>query len=62
MELVLGKKFKLEVWETCVQTMALHEVASFKVKAHLAANYPTVAKTLRDKFSKVRSQAFFATF
>jgi len=52
MELVLGKKFKLEVWETCVQTMALHEVASFKVKAHLAANYPTVAKTLRDKFSK----------
>jgi hypothetical protein len=31
MELILGKKFKLEVWETCLQTMAVGEVASFKV-------------------------------
>lgn len=31
MELVLGKKFKLEVWETIVQKMALNEVACFKV-------------------------------
>ena len=31
MELVLGKKFKLEVWETVVQMMALNEVASFTV-------------------------------
>lgn len=31
MELVLGKKFKLEVWEAIVQKMALNEVASFKV-------------------------------
>jgi hypothetical protein len=32
MELILGKKFKLEVWETCLQTMAVGEVASFKVR------------------------------
>jgi len=31
MELVLGKKFKLEVWEAIIQKMALNEVAHFKV-------------------------------
>jgi hypothetical protein len=31
MELVLGKNFKFEVWETVVQMMALNEVASFTV-------------------------------
>jgi hypothetical protein len=31
MELVLGKKFKFEVWEVIVQMMALNEVATFTV-------------------------------
>lgn len=31
MELVMGKKFKLEVWEVMMQKMSLHEVAKFKV-------------------------------
>lgn len=31
MQLVLGKKFKLEVWEVIVQKMALNEVAKFTV-------------------------------
>lgn len=31
LELVLGKKFKLEVWEAIVQKMALNEVARFTV-------------------------------
>lgn len=31
MELVLGKKFKLEIWEVIVQKMALNEVAVFHV-------------------------------
>jgi AH receptor-interacting protein len=31
LELVLGKKFKLEVWEVIVQKMALNEVAVFTV-------------------------------
>lgn len=31
MELVLGKKFKLEVWEAIIQKMAINEVARFTV-------------------------------
>lgn len=31
MELVLGKKFKLECWEVMVQKMAVNEVARFYV-------------------------------
>lgn len=31
MELVLGKKFKLEVWEVMVQKMSVNEVAKFTV-------------------------------
>lgn len=30
-DLVLGKKFKLEVWEVIVQKMAINEVAQFTV-------------------------------
>ncbi|XP_019870940.1 AH receptor-interacting protein [Aethina tumida] len=48
MELVLGKKFKLEVWEVIVQKMALNEVAQFTVDKSLVVQYPFVAKTLRD--------------
>lgn len=31
MELVIGKKFKFEVWEVIVQKMSLNEVAKFRV-------------------------------
>lgn len=31
MELVIGKKFKFELWEAIVQKMALNEVARFHV-------------------------------
>lgn len=31
LELVLGKKFKLEVWEAILQKMALNEVAEFTI-------------------------------
>ncbi|XP_011141793.1 aryl-hydrocarbon-interacting protein-like 1 isoform X2 [Harpegnathos saltator] len=48
MELVLGKKFKLEVWEAIVQKMALNEVACFKVHKSLVTAYPFVSKTLRE--------------
>jgi AH receptor-interacting protein len=30
-EILIGKKFKLEVWETMIQTMAINEVAEFHV-------------------------------
>ncbi|XP_052849584.1 AH receptor-interacting protein [Drosophila gunungcola] len=48
MELVLGKKFKLEVWELIVQQMSLNEVAKFTVHKSLCAQYPFISKTLRD--------------
>lgn len=31
MEMILGKKFKLEVWEVCIKTMKQSEVAEFIV-------------------------------
>jgi len=33
MELIFGKKFKLEVWETCLKSMRVDEVASYIVDA-----------------------------
>lgn len=48
MELVLGKKFKLEVWEVVVQKMALNEVACFRIDKSLVTAYPFVSKTLRE--------------
>lgn len=48
MVLVIGHKFKLEVWETIVKMMAVGEVASFKVKKELVYAYPFVSKTLRE--------------
>jgi AH receptor-interacting protein len=48
MELIFGKKFKLEVWETCLKSMRVSEVASFVVDVSLVGSYPVVAKNLRD--------------
>lgn len=48
MELVLGKKFKLEVWEVIVQKMSLNEVSRFIVDKSLVPQYPFISKTLRD--------------
>lgn len=48
LELIFGKKFKLEVWETCLKSMRPQEVASFVVDPSLLGAYPMVAKSLRD--------------
>lgn len=48
LEIIFGKQFKLEVWEECLKTMQLHEVARFTVSADLLSCYPLVAKSLRD--------------
>lgn len=39
MELVLGKQFKLEVWEAIVQKMAMNEIACFKVHKSVCLQY-----------------------
>lgn len=48
MNLVIGKKFKLEVWEAILQKMAVGEVAQFTVDKNLVLQYPFISKTLRD--------------
>ena len=50
MELIFGKKFKLESWEMSLETMRLGEVSSFTTKRLYTHSYPLVAKTLRDNF------------
>ena len=48
MELIFGKKFKLEVWETLLKTMRVKEVAEFtcerKVKLQSVASYYPLLK------------------
>ncbi|KAB7494995.1 AH receptor-interacting protein [Armadillidium nasatum] len=51
-ELLLGKKFKLEVLEACVRTMMLGEVSKFVIDKKLLSSYPIVSKTLRDHHAK----------
>ena len=50
MELIFGKKFKLECWELAVRTMRRGEVASFTTRRVYTHSYPLVAKTLRDTY------------
>ncbi|XP_015783502.1 AH receptor-interacting protein [Tetranychus urticae] len=47
MELLIGKKFKLEIWETLIKTMRIGEVARFHCKAATVLNYPFVSKQFR---------------
>lgn len=48
MEIIVGKKFKLDVWEKCLKSMRVAEVAEFQASRRHCAAYPAVAKTLRD--------------
>ena len=50
MEIIFGKKFKLESWEMSLETMRVGEVSSFTTKMIYTHSYPLVAKTLRDNF------------
>ncbi|XP_076026372.1 AH receptor-interacting protein [Genypterus blacodes] len=48
MELILGKKFKLAVWERVVITMRQGEVAEFTCDIQHTSLYPLVSKSLRN--------------
>ena len=48
MELIMGKKFKLPVWETIVCTMREGEIAQFRCDVKHVVLYPLVAKSLRN--------------
>ncbi|XP_061198185.1 AH receptor-interacting protein-like [Saccostrea echinata] len=57
MEIILGKKFKLEVWETCLRTMRLNEVACFTVEKSHTSVYPVVSKTLREYYGEKKAHS-----
>lgn len=48
MELILGKKFKMPVWEECLKSMAVHEVSEFTIKKKFVDAYPLVSKSYRE--------------
>jgi len=48
MELILGKQFKMPVWEECIKSMRENEVAEFTVKKYLVDSYPLVSKSYRE--------------
>ncbi|CAM2115209.1 AH receptor-interacting protein isoform X1 [Caretta caretta] len=48
MELIIGKKFKLPVWETILSTMRDGEQAEFLCDSKHVVLYPLVAKSLRN--------------
>uniref|UniRef100_A0A8C2HM25 peptidylprolyl isomerase n=1 Tax=Cyprinus carpio TaxID=7962 RepID=A0A8C2HM25_CYPCA len=48
MELILGKKFKLPVWEQVVTTMREGEIADFTCDVKHTALYPLVSLSLRN--------------
>lgn len=47
MELIIGKKFKLPVWETIIRSMKEGEVAEFLCDMPLVLDYPQVSRSLR---------------
>ncbi|XP_074595742.1 AH receptor-interacting protein-like [Brevipalpus obovatus] len=51
MEMIIGKKFKLEQWEECIKTMRIGEVAKITCSKTLVPSYVFVAKQYR-KFAK----------
>jgi AH receptor-interacting protein len=53
MEIIIGKKFKLEIWERALKTMWLNEVAKFSVVKELLYDYPVVAKQLREYYESL---------
>ncbi|XP_060782579.1 AH receptor-interacting protein [Neoarius graeffei] len=48
MELILGKKFKLPVWERVLSTMRTGEIAAFTCDVKHTALYPLVSQSLRN--------------
>ena len=50
MELIIGKKFKLECWETMVMSMVQGEVASFKVQRQVRTYLYLMCVSIMDSF------------
>lgn len=48
MEIVLGKKFKLEVWETILKSMCEREISKFIVNKSVSIDLKLFVKKLND--------------
>lgn len=48
MEIVLGKKFKLEVWETILKSMREREISKFVVNKSVSIDYKFIVKNFND--------------
>lgn len=55
-ELLIGKKFKLDIWETLIKTMRVNEVAEFICEPQHVGSYPIVSKSLRGMWNKHNHQ------
>ena len=51
-ELLIGKKFKLELWEDLLKTMLIDEIAEFVCDSRHVISYPIVSKSWRDMMKK----------
>uniref|UniRef100_A0A131XI97 Putative aryl-hydrocarbon receptor-interacting protein n=1 Tax=Hyalomma excavatum TaxID=257692 RepID=A0A131XI97_9ACAR len=47
MELLIGKEFKLPIWEQCIKSMKVKEVAEFTINKCLLDNYTLVSQSYR---------------
>lgn len=56
MELILGKKFKLEVWEACIRTMLPGEVAAFTVDKSVSDSFWSWRKEERGEAKEGRRE------
>ena len=59
-EILIGKKFKLEVWETIVQTMAVNEVAEFHVEKNVCQTNSTFLHLYSSWLTNLMSQLCLA--
>lgn len=50
MELIFGKKFKLEAWETCLKSMRPREVASFVVDPSVSIQHAVDSQLISKRF------------
>lgn len=54
-ELIIGRSFKLKIWEELVRGMLVNEVARFTCEPQVVREYPIVSKALRDIAEKRRT-------
>ncbi|EDO41295.1 predicted protein [Nematostella vectensis] len=55
-ELLMGKKFKLEIWEELIKTMRVKEVARFTCDKSVVAGYHFVSKNFRNAVKKNKGE------